>query len=297
MIEKISSFKEFIELITEEYSTLEVNDYCEKDKVFFRGHSDEKYKLKPSIDRFNAESGIGGLSFENKIIKKAMLSNPEVFYEEKYPVNMLAKMQHYELSTRLLDISENALVGLYFACKKSKDESESKERNDGCIYCFKKDEKEVETAFSINVNLIASQYKYSDTTDIDIIKFWDSEKYSYYIPGNNKDKVSSDIKDLKERISKPIFFFPIMITEREKRQQAAFIIYPNEIVNNSFKSTFYNNDKIYDKKIIVDKSCKDDILEKLELLGIKESFLFPEVEKNCRSIQEKMLNDMSKKVK
>jgi hypothetical protein len=296
MDKKISSFKEFVGIITEEYSNIEGNSFLEKDKMFFRGQSDIDKKLNPAIDRNYSKKDNKDQrkisQFENKLIKKAMLSNPETFFEEKYPVNMLAKMQHYGLPTRLLDITENALVGLYFACKRSKDEDEEK---DGCVYCFKKEEKEIETAFSINVNLIASQYKYSDLSVLKLMDFWKSERYSYYIPENNRDMVSSKISILIERISKPIFFFPKMITEREKRQQADFIIYPYQIENNTLKSKLYYEDKMYDKRIIVDKGCKRNIIEKLELLGIKESFLFPEVEKNCRSIKGEILKRVSLK--
>lgn len=42
-------------------------------------------------------------------------------------VDILIKMQHYGMPTRLLDLTKNPLVALYFACV-------SKPNNDGVVY-------------------------------------------------------------------------------------------------------------------------------------------------------------------
>lgn len=77
--------------------------------VFYRGHSDESYKLEPSIYRGNY------INNEHKIYRDIISKVPNEF-EGKKTIEALALMQHYGVPTRILDLTTNALVALYFAC-------------------------------------------------------------------------------------------------------------------------------------------------------------------------------------
>lgn len=86
---------------------------------FFRGHSKKLYKLEPSIYR-----NLGFIENENNILKDAIISNPDEFSYDSGLFGILAKLQHYGYPTRLLDITANALVALYFAVVDKKDDGE-----------------------------------------------------------------------------------------------------------------------------------------------------------------------------
>jgi len=100
--EIISSVDDYIKKI----KTLQ-NDECE---IFFRGHTNANYSLQPSVFRNN-----NWKRNESELYHELLLNCPEDFYNCKKHIVILVKMQHYQLPTRMLDITSNALMGLYFA--------------------------------------------------------------------------------------------------------------------------------------------------------------------------------------
>ena len=77
---------------------------------FFRGHGDKDWQMLPSIYR---EDYL--IENEDKIIKDALTYCPDDFLPSDTLFEKLVKLQHYGYSTRLLDLTTNALVALYFA--------------------------------------------------------------------------------------------------------------------------------------------------------------------------------------
>ena len=77
---------------------------------FFRGHGDKDWQMLPSIYR---EDYL--IENEDKIIKDALTYCPDDFLPSDTLFEKLVKLQHYGYSTRLLDLTTNALVALYFS--------------------------------------------------------------------------------------------------------------------------------------------------------------------------------------
>ena len=91
--------------------------------VIFRGIADSEYDLSPGLVRLkNVEENT-----EKELINDFLTHRPDAF-SGLTDFDILAKMQHYGLPTRLLDFSINPLVALYFAC-------ESKMSKNGRILC------------------------------------------------------------------------------------------------------------------------------------------------------------------
>lgn len=117
----IKNLSEYIQLITIISSI--GNDGLLGDTVVFRGTADSEYKLLPGLARLkNIEEDT-----EREMINAFLTRRPDAF-NGLTDFDILAKMQHYGLPTRLLDFSINPLVALYFAC-------ESKMSKNGRVLC------------------------------------------------------------------------------------------------------------------------------------------------------------------
>ena len=101
---RISSVSEFIEKIVQ-------RDKEAGTETFYRGHADKDWNLLPSIFRTP-----NGVEKEHLLFRDMVAHEPQSFSECKSALDYLVQMQHYGLPTRLLDMTTNPLVALYFAC-------------------------------------------------------------------------------------------------------------------------------------------------------------------------------------
>lgn len=117
----ITSVQEYLELIKK----IKI-----KNNVFFRGHSDNSYDLNPGIYRkIKAKKDKTLIDYEDKIYREVISKSPQEFLG-KTTLESLALLQHYEAPTRVLDLTENALVALFFAVNSKLGE------NDGEVIVF-----------------------------------------------------------------------------------------------------------------------------------------------------------------
>ena len=128
--------------------------------VFYRGQTNANYLLSPSSLR-------NGPANENRMIEAFIRYFAHEVDACKNAVAKLALMQHYDLKTRFLDISENPLAALYFACvprkKYRKPAADEEEKSWGEIVLFQEkadyDEprpERLKTAESSNASIIAN---------------------------------------------------------------------------------------------------------------------------------------------
>lgn len=93
-------------------------------ETFFRGHSDARYELTPSLFRKWDNGDWQFMPSEDRLCKELLIAHHDEFQSDQYCFDRLVRMQHYGLPTRLLDISGNPLVALFFACSRKPDQLE-----------------------------------------------------------------------------------------------------------------------------------------------------------------------------
>lgn len=87
-------------------------------ETFFRGHSDALYELTPSLLRKWDNGDWQFMPMEDRLCKELLIAHHDEFQSDQYCFDRLVRMQHFGLPTRLLDISGNPLVALFFACSR-----------------------------------------------------------------------------------------------------------------------------------------------------------------------------------
>jgi hypothetical protein len=257
----------------------------------FRGQWDSSWPIVAGIFRPDLREL---LTNEKTAVRDLISVHPNEFASDETMFDKLVRMQHFGLPTRLLDVSLNALVALYFATDPGPDGGKS---SDGMVTAFAIPPKRVKYFDSDSVSCLANLANMTSEEKAEIYRLRESLKGDISSAGNiTKFNENAVIERLHQFIRsekpyflpiidpidlfKPYYVHPKMSNRRILAQSGAFILYG---INPPKK--MYFPDTIDEISFTVPQSEKSNIRQALENLGINESTLFPEIDKAAARIK------------
>jgi DNA-binding MarR family transcriptional regulator len=253
---------------------------------YFRGHSKESFQLKPSIYRNS-----GWITNEATMLKELLLRCPNDFAGAPTTFQCLVKMQHYGLPTRLLDVTSNPLVALYFACETHEEEDE-----DGEVIIFDYDVGDVKYFDSDTVSVISnlsrrpSDFAVPDLPEVanatpdDLVKgFNEQEAIKLLLHDIGSDKPHFLPKVLRKDLLSVVCVKPLLDNPRIIRQEGAFLLYG---CNKIKVEPAPLHDQVVSARFTINRDEKRNLLNQLRTLGISRATMFPEIEQVATHVKQ-----------
>ena len=285
-IDSVSSFISAIKLLRDSRDGISTEFY-------FRGQEVEFWDVEPSIFRNDM------LSIEHKLMQIPLQKIPMEFRDLDSVFDVMTKYQHYGMCTRLLDLTTNPLVALYFACKThgnevydSEDEIIEKEPY-GVVYYT--DNYYPSQPSDKEVKIVTALASYDLNKDNTIGAVLDRLNKENIIDENSwerwlKEEYISEFIDIVQR---NYMVVPTYTNERLKMQNGIFLLASMFSVKLGTdvrsgiitKSKGNLRNEFASQYFYIRGENKEDILKELDLYNINEATLFPELEHQLNYIR------------
>lgn len=247
----------------------------EQSNVYYRGHASESWTLTPSLFRDPRIREYDAIRLATRRLWNSLLQ-----------FNCLERLiffQHYRLKTRLLDVTYNPLIALFFACQESQLEEDSP--NGKIYYGYCNDDGTLQYA-----DIVAEIVSTNDILGR-IVSHQELENIG------NKYKLNSCV--LEEVLCNPIFIYSPYNSDRIIAQQGSFVMAPlfkpydeeKKLFQYRTEYTFEQGDEnqLFGKEsVIIPSKYKNGILEELETLNINDATVYPETEYQMKAINKKL---------
>lgn len=242
---------------------------------FYRGHPSFTYLLKPSIYRDER-----WVENEDVMFKELILRCPNEFASLASTFQTLVKMQHYGLPTRLLDLTANPLIALYFACDPADPPSES-----GEVLAFGIPTGEIKYYDSDTVSVIANIARRPASFELPPAnltkpRFNKEETIRYLLHEIKQEKPYFEPEIVREHLESVVCVRPKLENPRIIRQDGAFFLFgvSDSKLNSASVPERYIATS-FSKRILIIGSEKRRIRSQLESLGIFQGTVYPEIDR------------------
>ncbi|MDR3266829.1 MAG: FRG domain-containing protein [Tannerella sp.] len=207
---------------------------------------------------------------EKEIFEEVISVFPEEMLAQKTAVEKLFLMQHYRFPTRLMDMSKNPLIDLFFACFPDKGQQDAS-KDDGIVYTYTVPTDKIKFSSSHTVSMLSnlckqhSSFLANDEDDLlrlgmDIME----ERYAFEIKWMKEEDFNT-VVCIRPRMNNPRIirqagYFLLFGVSGEKKNPAKI---PNEWIGES---------------ISIPAKYKKSILEELNTMDYNEGFFYPDFE-------------------
>lgn len=255
----------------------EISEDREKTTIY-RGHTSYQHKLRPSIFR-SSNSRIR--NNEKTVLREIITKHPAEFSGDIGTFEKLVRIQHYGLPTRLLDVTYNPLVAVYFACE------DVNTRFDPEIVAITVEDKNIKYFDSDTVRCLSNLANLTNSEKQEISEIKNSDDLNKSRSGTRlHDFILQERPNFQQRIDIEhlrnfILVNPRLNNPRIQAQVGAFLLFGvNEELKSGAKDFKIN-------KIRVDKDKIESIRKSVELIGITESTIYPEISRTSVVIKRK----------
>lgn len=255
----------------------EISENKEKTTIY-RGHTSYQHKLRPSIFRSSNERIKNN---EKTVLREIITKHPTEFSGDTGTFEKLVRIQHYGLPTRLLDVTYNPLVAVYFACE------DVETRYDPEIIAITIEDKNIKYFDSDTVRCLSNLANLTNSEKQEISKKSTSKELNESEPGRRlHDFILQERPNFQQRIDiehlkKFILVNPRLNNPRIQAQTGAFLLFGvNEELKKGEKDFKIHN-------IRIDKDKIKDIRKSVELIGVTESTIYPEISRTSVVIKRK----------
>ena len=259
----------------------------ERLRFFYRGAANERYLLAPGVYRTGEKP-------EDFYFHELQVRCPAPFAGRRY-LEKLTYMQHYGAPTRLLDITANPLVALYFACAAEPD-------CDGKVIVFCVEAADVAYASSDRVQMLSHlpELNQADQRHLEALSYRymlrpgkfpqkSNQKYDdavlerlYYDIQKENNAFTRDIRPFD--LLRPVFVQSNQDNPRILRQDGAFLL-------SGLDTDEADSDRKLRKHVLkelrIPAGCKAAIVQQLEQVNIHPASHFPEPDTVAQYLRRK----------
>lgn len=243
-------------------------------EAFLRGASRHHARTEPSVFRSQKRR-----DSEKKLFDELLASQPSSFTEDISTLDKLVRMQHHGLPTRLLDITSNPLMALYFAAEGHPDE-------DGEVVRFEFREVDVKYPDSDRAAVTANLARLTPTQRSQLNTSLPKREFNQLPAARKLLHIIKQEKSYFEASIEPRHVGSIMVVRGKQSnpriiaQSGAFLLFGNDV---SFEDSPKGQD-LRTRTWRIAASAKKWILDELDQLNVNRRTVYPGLQSSAEYI-------------